>query len=42
MQVAKIGSRGRTTISKPVREAAELHEGDTIAFEIKGDRLVVR
>ena len=41
MQLAKIGARGRTTIPKPIREAADLHEGDTIAFEIEGDRLVV-
>ena len=41
MQVARIGSRGRTTIPKPVREAAGLHEGDFIAFEIEGDRLLL-
>lgn len=38
---ARIGSRGRTTIPKTIREAAGLHEGDTIAFEIEGDRLLV-
>ena len=42
MQVAKIGARGLTTIPKQIREAAGLHEGDTIAFEIEGDRLLVR
>ena len=41
MQVARIGSRGRTTIPKPIREAAGLHQGDSIAFEIEGDRLLV-
>ena len=41
MQVVKIGSRGRTTIPKPIRDTAGLHEGDTIAFEIEGDRLVL-
>ena len=41
MQLAKVGARGRTTIPKPVREAAGLREGDVIAFEIKGDCLVV-
>jgi len=41
MQRARIGSRGRTTIPKTVRDAASLHEGDTIAFEIEGDRLLV-
>ena len=41
MELAKIGERGRTTIPKTVRDAASLHEGDVIAFEIEGDRLVV-
>ena len=41
MQLAKIGARGRTTIPKTIREAADLREGDVIAFEIEGDRLVV-
>ena len=42
MHRARIGERGRTTIPKPIREAAGLHEGDVIAFEIEGDRLLVR
>ena len=42
MEVAKITSRGRVTIPKSIREAASLCEGDAIAFEIKGDRLVLR
>ena len=41
MQLAKIGARGRTTIPKAIREAAGLHEGDAIVFEIEGDRLLV-
>ena len=41
MQRAKIGSRGRTTIPKAIREAADLHQGDEIAFEIEGEHLVV-
>ena len=42
MELAKITARGQTTIPKPIREAAGLHEGDVIAFEIEGDRLVVQ
>ena len=42
MQVARIDARGRTTIPKFFREVADLREGDAIAFEIEGDRLVVR
>ena len=42
MEFAKISSRGQITIPKTIREAADLREGDVIAFEIEGDRLVVR
>ena len=42
MEFAKITARGRTTIPKAVREAAGLRAGDVLAFEIEGDRLVVR
>ena len=41
MEVARIMSRGRVTIPKSIRETADLHEGDAIAFEIEGDRLVL-
>ena len=41
MQVARIGARGRSTIPKSIRDAAGLQEGDTIAFEIEGDHLVM-
>lgn len=42
MELAKITARGQTTIPKAIREAANLHEGDVIAFVIEGDRVVVR
>lgn len=41
MQLAKITARGQTTIPKSIREAAGLHVGDVIAFEIEDDHLVV-
>ena len=41
MEFAKIAARGWTTIPKSIRDAAGLREGDVIAFEIEGDRLVV-
>ena len=41
MQVSRIGARGRTTIPKTIREAAGLREGDAIAFEVEGDRLLL-
>ena len=42
MELARITAGGRTTIPKSIREATGLHEGDLIAFEIEGERLVVR
>ena len=42
MQFSKITTRGLTTIPKRIREAANLHAGDVIAFEIEDDHLVVR
>ena len=42
MQFSKITTRGQTTIPKRIREAANLHVGDVIAFEIEDDHLVVR
>ncbi len=41
MELAKITARGQTTIPKSIREAANLHEGDVLAFEIEGNHLVV-
>ena len=42
MEFAKITSRGQTTIPKPIRDAAALHEGDMIAFEVAADHVVLR
>ena len=42
MEIARITTRGRTTIPKSIRDAAGLRAGDVIAFEIDGDRLVLR
>ena len=40
--LAKITSRGQTTIPKKIREAADLRAGDLIAFEVVADHVVVR
>ena len=42
MKFARITARGQTTIPKSVRKAAGLHEGDMVAFEVEGDRVVLR
>ena len=41
MELAKISARGQTTIPKRIRDAVDLRDGDLIAFEVEGDRLVV-
>lgn len=41
MEFSKITARGQTTIPKSIREAINLSEGDVIAFEIEGNRLVI-
>lgn len=42
MKFARITARGQTTIPKSVRKAADLQEGDVVAFEVEGDRVVLR
>lgn len=42
MNFAKITARGQTTIPKKICDAANLHEGDVIAFDVEGDRVIVR
>jgi AbrB family looped-hinge helix DNA binding protein len=42
MQIARISAKGQTTIPVSIRKAAHMEAGDTLAFEIKGDHLIVR
>jgi antitoxin PrlF len=42
IQIAKITSKGQMTIPKAAREAVRLVEGDLVAVEVDGDRLLVR
>lgn len=42
MGLARISSHGRTTIPKKIREAANLREGDLIAFKVVNDDVVLR
>ena len=41
MEFSRITARGQTTIPKRIREAANLREGDVIAFDLRGEHLVV-
>ena len=42
MELARVTARGQTTIPKRIREAANLQVGDVLAFELDGNRLMVR
>ncbi len=41
VELARITAGGQTTIPSPIREAADLQEGDIIAFELEGDHLLL-
>ncbi len=41
MELSRIRPRGQTTIPKRIREAANLREGDVVAFEVQGEHLVL-
>ena len=42
MNIARITAKGRTTIPISIRKAANLNAGDTLAFEIKEDYLIIK
>ena len=41
MITSKLTSKAQTTIPQPVRSALHLREGDEIAYQIDGDRVVL-
>ncbi|HEV2867155.1 MAG TPA: type II toxin-antitoxin system PrlF family antitoxin [Allosphingosinicella sp.] len=42
MIVGRITAKAQTTIPRAVRKALGIHPGDEIAYEIDGDRAVIR
>jgi antitoxin PrlF len=42
MHIARITSKGQTTIPVSIRKAANLNAGDTLTFKVKEDYLLVR
>ena len=42
MHIARITSKGQTTIPVSIRKAAHLNAGDRLTFEVKGDYLLIR
>ncbi|NTW69329.1 MAG: AbrB/MazE/SpoVT family DNA-binding domain-containing protein [Chlorobiaceae bacterium] len=42
MDIAKITSKGQTTIPVSIRKAAKLQVGDTVTFEFKNDSVIIR
>ena len=41
MITSRISSKAQTTIPQPVRLALHLAEGDTVAYAIEGDRVIL-
>ena len=41
MITSKLRSKGRTAVPQPVRAALSLKEGDKIAYQIDGDRVIL-
>lgn len=41
MITSKLTSKAQTTIPQPVRTALHLKEGDAIAYQIEGNRVVI-
>ncbi len=38
---SRISSKAQTTIPRPIRAALGLREGDTVAYRIDGDRVIL-
>ncbi len=41
MITSRITSKAQTTIPQPVRAALHLREGDEVAYQIEGDRVII-
>ena len=41
MITSKVTSKAQTTIPQPVRAALGIAEGDTLAYDIEGDRVIL-
>ena len=41
MITSKLTAKAQTTIPQPVRAALRLKEGDELAYEIRGDRVIL-
>ena len=41
MITSRLTSKARTTIPRPIRAALRLRQGDELAYEIQGDRVVL-
>jgi AbrB family looped-hinge helix DNA binding protein len=42
MELGKVTSKGQTTIPKAIREKCGIRPGDVLAFEVEGERVVLR
>ena len=41
MITSRLTSKAQTTVPQPVRNALKLREGDVLAYEIDGDRVIL-
>lgn len=42
MEFARLTAKGQATVPERIREAIRLREGDLLAFDVEGDRVIVR
>lgn len=42
MELAKVTSKGQTTLPKKIRQSLGIRQGDLVGFELQGDRAILR
>lgn len=42
MTTSRVSSKSQVTLPKAVRDSVGLHPGDTVAYEVRGDEVILR
>ncbi len=42
METSRLSSKGQVTVPKAIRDRLELAPGDTVAYEVEGERVILR